>query len=131
MMGGSELGAPCEDEEAGAELTRDQTAFFENEERESWLRPDLPLRDATGRELAPGEKVQPRPSSYGMAIDSFDAGQCPAYRRRGLVRQVTGKEGPAARGVAPTVCSDAQAAQSEPTGVEQATLGEEAPSPPL
>ena len=127
--GGSELDALREEEQAGAELTGDQKAFLEHEERDSWLRPDLPLRDATGRELAPGEKVPPRPSSYGLTIDSFAAGQCPAYRRRGLVRQVTGKEGPAACGVVPTVCSDAQAAQSEPTSVEQATLGEEAPGP--
>ena len=105
--GGSELDALREEEEAGAELTRDQKAFLENEERDSWLRPDLPLRDATGRELAPGEKVQPRPSSYGMTNDSFAAGHCPAYRRRGLVRQATGTEGPAGRGAAPTVYSDA------------------------
>ena len=43
--GGSELDALREEEEAGAELTRDQAAFLVNEERDSWLRPDLPLRD--------------------------------------------------------------------------------------
>ena len=73
--GGSELDALREEEEAGAELTRDQEAFLVDEERDSWLRPDLPLRDTTGRELAPGEKVPPRPSSYGMTIDSFAVGQ--------------------------------------------------------
>ena len=81
--GGSELDALREEEQRGAELTDGQKAFLENEERDSWLRPDLPLRDATGRELAPGEKVPPRPSSYAMAIDSFAVGQSPACRRRG------------------------------------------------
>ncbi|CAK0887182.1 unnamed protein product [Prorocentrum cordatum] len=109
--GGSELDALREEKQAGAELTEDQETFLETEDRDSWLRPDLPLRDATGRELAPGEKAPPRPSSYGMPIGAFAVGKCPAHRRRGLVQQDTGAGEPAARGVVPTVCSDAPAAQ--------------------
>ncbi|CAK0879109.1 unnamed protein product, partial [Prorocentrum cordatum] len=120
--GGSELGALREEKQAGAELAEDQETFLETEDRGSWLRPDLPLRGATGRELAPGEKAPPRASPYGMPIDAFAVGACPACRRRGLARQDAGAGEPAARGVVPTVCSDAPVAQSRQPGVGLATL---------
>ncbi|CAK0842650.1 unnamed protein product [Prorocentrum cordatum] len=130
--GGSELDALREEKQAGAELTEDQETFLETEDLDPWLRPDLPLRDATGRELAPGEKAPPRPPAYGMPIDASLVGTRPAYRRRGLVQQDTCADEPAARGVVPAVCSGAPVAQSRQPGVGQATLaaGEEAPPPP-
>ena len=64
-----------------------QKKVLEEEDPENWCRPCFLVRDLTGNDLSTsGEIVGARESVYGKSISQFAVGSCPAYRRRGPLR---------------------------------------------
>ena len=67
-------------------LTDTQKRVLEEEAKENWCRPCLPLRDISGNEV--GGDTEPdvkRESVYSNTISQFAVGQCPSYRRHGTI----------------------------------------------
>ena len=81
--GGSELDAMRAEHAKGAEVTREQQEFLESEEDAQWLRPSLPVRDASGEEVPANATEAPRVSVYGKRLCEFAVSRLPKYRRLG------------------------------------------------
>ena len=87
--GGSEIDNLRDEVARGVELSEAQQVFLEEEDDETWKRPNLSMRDGVGSEMLPGAQDLPRESVYGKRLDAFAVSQCPSYRRWGTLREVS------------------------------------------
>lgn len=67
--------------------TAAQTVVLEEQDKELWCRPCLPLREISGDLLStPGKASSTRESVYCKRISAFAVSQCPEYRRHGTLK---------------------------------------------